>query len=125
MNEMNPLETQLRSWTPRRPSVKLERRLFGRKRSAPQSAAMLGWLLPATACFLFVCLLSNPENIAPFADQSQRGRLVALSLSNQSYAPFLPGSFQRTANRLDSFEWTNGGSSTSSLGSLSPARASD
>jgi hypothetical protein len=86
---------------------------------------MLGWLLPATACFMFVCLLLNPENMATLSDKPQRGTLVALSLSNQSYAAFLPGSFQRAANRLDSFEWTNGGGSTSSMGSLSPRKAGD
>jgi hypothetical protein len=35
--------------------------------------------------------------------------MLAMILSNQSYAAYLPGSFQRNQNRWDTFEWTNTG----------------
>ncbi len=42
--------------------------------------------------------------------------MVAMILSNQSFAAYLPGSFQRNQNRWDTFEWTNTGHFTSSEG---------
>jgi hypothetical protein len=49
---------------------------------------------------------------------NERAAMVAMGLSNQNYAAYLPGTFQPTANRVDTFEWTNAGSSTSSIRSL-------
>lgn len=122
---MNPLEAQLRSWTPRRPSAKLERSLFRRPSAAPRQTGMIFWLGPVTACLLFVCVVLSQQRSAPFSAVSRHDAIVAVILSNQSYAAFLPGSFQRSANRLDSFEWTNRGSSTSFMGSLPPGRTND
>ena len=120
MNETNPLETQLRSWTPRRPSAGLERRLFRQPKRAPRPAHSLNWLVPVTACLLFASLILNQRGAANLSDAPRSGAMVALILSNQSYASYLPGSFQRSVNRVDTFGWTNGGSSTSSMHSLSP-----
>ena len=125
MNETNPLETRLRSWTPRRPSAGLERRLFPRPKRAPRKARSLNWLVPVSACLLFAVLILNPQGAANRSATPRAGTMVALILSNQSYAPYLSGSFQRSVNRLDTFEWTNGASSTSSMGSLSPFKAND
>ena len=123
MNETNPLETRLRSWTPRRPSAGLERRLFPRPKRAPRKAHSLSWLVPVTACLLFAGLILNPQGAANLSAPPRPGTLVALILSNQSYAAYLPGNSQRsTVNRLDTFGWTNGGSSTSSMHSLSPVQ---
>jgi len=122
---MNPLETQLRSWTPRRPSAELERKLFRRPSSPPRPAGMIFWLGPATACLLFVCVLFSQHSAANFSPVSRQDALVAVASSNQSYAAYLPGSFQRAANRVDTFEWTNPGRSTSVMGSLSPGRTND
>lgn len=52
----------------------------------------------------------------PDASEFRQGPLVAMILSNQSYAAYLPGSFQQSANRWDTFEWTNTGGFTSSEG---------
>jgi len=109
----------LRSWTPRRPSAELERRLFPRPQRAPRKAHSLDWLAPVTACLLFAGLILNPQDTTNMSATPRAGTMVALILSNQSYAAYLPGSFQRSVNRLDTFEWTNGASSTSSMGSLS------
>jgi hypothetical protein len=86
---------------------------------------MVFWLGPVTACWLFVCVVLSQQSPATFSTGSRDDAIVAVILSNQSYAAFLPGSFQRSANRLDSFEWTNRGSSTSVMGSLPPGRTND
>ena len=113
---MNPLETQLRSWKPRRPSVLLERRLFpARSPSAPHAPALAQWLAPAMACVLFATLALNPRGTALPGSPP----LVAMILSNQSFAAYLPGSFQREQNRWDTFEWTNHGQSGSSVAPFS------
>jgi hypothetical protein len=58
---MNEWEKLLRSWAPRRPSAKLERRLFPHRPSPAEAspAFRLGWLAPATATLLLVGLLYN------------------------------------------------------------------
>jgi hypothetical protein len=119
------LETQLRSWTPRRPSAGLERRIFGGAGSAREVRALLRVLLPAAACLILtVAMLNPPERlITPAAAGSEA--ITTLSLSNQSYAAYLPGSFTCAANRLDSFRWTNGGSLPSSTFSISPGKTND
>lgn len=122
---MNPLETQLRSWTPRRPSAGLERRLFGRRQTKRPLVSPAAWLAPAAACLLLVGIIFHQPGSVSFSVTTGQGTMVAMSLSNQSYAAYLPGSFQRSANRVDTFEWTNGGSSTSSIHSLSPSKTND
>lgn len=54
-----------------------------------------------------------------------QAEMIALSLSNQSYAPYLPGNCQSAANRLATFEWTNRGYSQSSVRSFTPPKAID
>lgn len=112
----------MHSWTLRGPSAGLERRLFPRPKRAVQPARLLNWLLPVTACLLFASLILNQHGTGNISATPRSGAVVALILSNQSYAAYLPGSFKGSVNRLDTFEWTNGGSSTSSMHSLSPAR---
>src|SRR5438093_120386 len=140
MNETNPLETQLRSWKPRRPSARLERKLFGRaRRSAravgdcgengargatrPTFPAFASLLAPAAACLIVATAALNHPAAVPDAARADREALGAMSVSNQSYAAYLPGSFQLTANRLDTFRWTNGGGFHSPMDSLPPASA--
>jgi len=58
---MNELEKQLLWWTPRRPSARLERRLFAAG-AAPTEALLpfrLTWLAPATAALMLMCVLFN------------------------------------------------------------------
>ena len=120
MNETNPLEAQLRLWKPRLPSGRLERRLFpltgGGRPAAP---AWLHWFAPAMACLLFATLAVNsPDTPLPGGQP-----MLAVIMSNQNYAAYLPGSFQRSQNRWDTFEWTNHGHSGSSVAPFSPGRA--
>ena len=127
MNEMNNLETQLRTWVPRRLSPKLKQRLFAHQTQAVTAAEApsaplfrLNWLAPAMAAFVMMCVLFNQRHGGSFASSSNSGPMVALILSNQSAAAYLPGSFERQHNHLggETFESTNGSSSTSSISSL-------
>ena len=75
------------------------------------------WLSPVAACLMLVMVLSGLQPGVPVAANLDRSPMVAMILSNQSYAPYLPGSFQRSKNRLrDTFEWTNTGRYPSSGG---------
>lgn len=123
MNEMNELERRLQSWVPRRPSAKLKQRLFAGPGNlplkAPETPAFkLSWLAPAAATLFLMCVLFNQRNPAVVPSGSA-GPVMAMIFSNQS-AAYIPGSFQQEQNRLpaDTFEWTNAGSSTSSIRSL-------
>jgi hypothetical protein len=108
MNEMKPLEAQLKSWMPRRPSAALERKLFGAPAPRPPPARCFGWLAPAAACLLVVGAMVHQRGGTTLSIAPDHEELVAMSLSNQSYAAYLPGSFQREQNRWDTFEWTRG-----------------
>lgn len=61
-------------------------------------------------------LLVAQWNTPPVTAATDQAPMVAMILSNQSYAAYLPGSFQRNQNRWDTFEWTNTGDFTSSGG---------
>lgn len=121
---MKSLEEQLRSWKPRRPSPALERRLFP-QRAAEYRSELLAWLVPATVCVAMVMMTSHqPENPA-MAGETRESAMIPAAMSNQSYAPYLPGSFQSSANRLDTFEWTKAVNFTSSIGSLTPPKGTN
>jgi len=131
---MNELELQLRSWAPRRPSAKLSQELFGKLPDADtvrsrrqEHGFSFRWLVPATAALLLTCLVLNQHNTTPITGGARGEPMVAMIMSNQSAIPYLPGSFQREQNILlaDTFEWTNGSGSTSSISSLSPAKGSN
>jgi hypothetical protein len=85
------------------------------------------WLVPASAAFLLMCVVLNQHNTAPLTGGARREPMVAMIMSNQSAIPYIPGSFQREQNIVlaDTFEWTNGSGSTSSISSLSPTKGSD
>ena len=140
---MNDLEMQLRSWAPRRPSAKLKQRIFSARKSAefaPVHPIILladyasrfaqslkptsfRWLAPVMAGLFLTCILLNQRS-APMASPATAPLIAMILSSNQSAAAYLPGSFQREQNRLpsDTFEWTNGSGSTSSISSLSESK---
>ena len=93
MNDMKELEAQLCSWTPRRPSPAIERKLFraGRRRqhlpsseSAP-SAVRFAWLAPVTAALLLACIVLNQHG-GPTPVGATNTPMVAMIMSNQSVA---------------------------------------
>jgi hypothetical protein len=69
MDEMNPLENQLQSWTPRRPSPKLARQLFGRAEKPSlglaRRARTWNWLSPVAACALTMLVAVHTASRAP------------------------------------------------------------
>jgi hypothetical protein len=69
MDEMNPLENRLQSWTPRRPSPKIARRLFGpaeKPSSRPaRRADAWNWLSPVAACALTMLVAVHTASHAP------------------------------------------------------------
>lgn len=112
---MHELEKWLYSWTPRHPSARLERRLFPAI-PAPTEALLLsrfGWLAPATVALAMMCVLFNQRFGTTFSAPAGASPIVAMILSNQSAAAYLPGSFQAEQNNLpaDVFKWTRGSSS--------------
>jgi hypothetical protein len=73
-----------------------------------------------------MCVLFNQHNSQAISGSANPG-MIAVALSNQSAAAWLPGSFSRERNGLPngSFEWTNGNGSTSSIRSLSSLRGTN
>lgn len=123
---MNDLEKWLYSWTPRHPSAKLERRLFG-TRSTPVEALLpfrFGWLAPTTVALALMCVLFNQRYGAPSSMPTGASPMVAMILSNQSAAAYLPGSFQAEQNNLpaDAFKWTRSNGSPRSPVSFSRSK---
>jgi hypothetical protein len=69
MDEMSPLENQLQSWTPRRPSPEIARRLFG-PAAAPslrpaRRAGAWNWLSPVAACALTMLVAVHTASLMP------------------------------------------------------------
>jgi hypothetical protein len=128
MIELNELETQLRSWAPRRLSARLKQGVFGQKPPAEEQAPSfrLSWLPPVTAALLLLCVLFNQHSSQALSSAGSNA-IVAVALSNQSVVPWLPGSFSREHNGLPSgtFEWTNESASSSGIGSRSGSNVSN
>ena len=85
--------------------------------------ASFRWLAPVMAGLFLTCIILNQRN-APMASPTSAPLIAMILSSNQSAAAYLPGSFQAEQNRLpaDTFEWTNGSGSTSSISSLSESK---
>ena len=125
MRDLNALEAQLRSWTLRRPSLKLERHLFRRPPHRFVLPKLVSVFAPTAACLLLTLAGLKQFGAPMLGAGSLQAPLVVLSLSNQHYAPYLPGNCHSAANRWDTFEWTNGGYSRSSMRSFTPPKATD
>ena|SRR5438132_13151735 len=127
MNEWNPLERQLRSWRPRRPSARLKARVFGQSVAIDRQRRLaFGWLAPATVCMLllFITFSQRDGELTRLASASNQVPMMAVTLSNLSFAAYLPGSSvnDRNAVRPDTFEWTNHGHSPSSIPAFPQSR---
>jgi len=123
------LETQSRSWTPRRPSAGLKARIFSRSvAERPGRPIAFGWLAPATVCLLLLLISFNQRNgkLARLAASNQVP-MMAITLSNMSFAAYLPGSFVNDQNAVPpgTFEWTNNGHSHSSIAASPQSRTND
>jgi hypothetical protein len=114
MNNLNPLERQLRQWTPRRPSAGLETALFGPAAAPPSAPALtLRWLVPAAACLLLTLTMIQPNGLAPRPGRISANGFLA---SNQF---FCADGGENFWNRV-TFDWTKGGQFTSTVRSLTP-----
>jgi hypothetical protein len=84
-------------------------------------AWILGSLAPAAACLLLTLSVFNSGN---YYGSSRPTPLVAMILSNQSYAAYAPGNASESQNSLFSvtFDWTNHGNFISSMSPFSPSR---
>jgi hypothetical protein len=73
---------------------------------------------------LLMGVLFNQRNSPVISGSPNSGAVVAMIMSNQSAAAYLPGTFQPEQNSLPAgtFEWTNGSGSTSSISSLSESK---
>jgi hypothetical protein len=112
---MNSLETRLHSWRPRRPSARLDRRIFSAPAGPVRKLAWaFGSLAPVTACALLTLSAFNSGNsgISP-----RQEPVTAMILSNPQYAAYASDTFHEQQNSLFSvtFDWTRSGSFTSSI----------
>ncbi len=117
----------MHSWTPRHPSAKLKARLFAKPADeAPLPSRPLGWLAPATVCLLLLFVTLNQRNgeLGQLAASSNQFPMMAVTLSNMSFAAYLPGSFANDQNavRPQTFEWTIHAHSTSTTASFPQSR---
>jgi hypothetical protein len=122
MNDWNPLENQLRSWTPRRPSARLKARLFpsaDTPETIPTRPARWAWFAPVTALFLLLSLVVGERTTGPMyvGHSGPDSVLAALALSNQRVASMLTSadSYDRNSPPRLAFSWTNSSRPTSSL----------
>src|ERR1043166_164792 len=116
MNEFNSLEKRLRSWTPRPPSPRIRRRLFAKavplERRTHDPIAWR-WLAPAMALCVaaLIVLARNPHS--GFGGTAAYRVTPTFALSNLDFATYFAAAAQNDRNLLYStFEWTNGGHST-------------
>lgn len=115
------LEKLLNSWSPRRPSAGLKRRIFvasGRAAATPSAH----WLAPVTGCLLLAFVTFSPR-MAAFGNYSAsmtNGSFTMAAISNSSLAAFLPHSLPLDWNvvQVTTFESTNRSHSPSSMGSF-------
>src|ERR1017187_57744 len=126
-NEMSELEKQWLLWTPRRPSARLERRVFA-VGAAPAEAVLafpVPWLAPVTAALMLMCVLFNQRYGPGLSASASPGPMVAMILSNQSAAAYLPGRFQGEQNNLpaDTFNRTRASRSAPDTASLPQSKA--
>ena len=120
---------QLLSWTPRRPSPALERRLFPVPAVPPDEVLphfRFSWLAPATAVLAMMCVWLSQRYAADSPTSTGTSPMVAMILSNQSAPAFLPGSFQAEQNNVtaNAFKWASSLKSNPSTSTVSQSRSS-
>ena len=121
MSHWNPLEKQLRSWTPRAPSPSLKARIFEQPLPAEASAASSPatervhapaawhWLAPAMAVFVFGLFISGSNGSFHHLDTDNfPTALTQAALKQPNYSTYYASGRHSENNTLRStFEWTN------------------
>jgi hypothetical protein len=111
MDEMNPLENQLQSWTPRRPSPEIARRLFlpaRRASSRPwRRAGAWNWLSPVAACALTMLVAVHTASRVParLAQGSGATFFATLMLNAASGSNIATYSLNQTDENLEFNIW--------------------
>jgi hypothetical protein len=106
---MNPLENRLQSWTPRRPSPKIARRLFGPAekpftRPAPRAGAW-NWLSPVAACALTMLVAVHAASRAPGHRGSDAAFFATLMLDAAATSNIAPISLSEVGENLEYNIW--------------------
>jgi hypothetical protein len=115
-DELKQLETNLRSWRPRRPSAMLKWRLgIASGKFLPSVARFASLLVPAAACVLLAILSLNSEN--SFSGGISRQPMMAMISSNQNCATYWAKMNAQGENCPPSqiFKWTNDSASPFSM----------
>jgi hypothetical protein len=127
MNDLNQLEKQLQSWTPRRPSARLKRQLFGAARQPADDASdfvaiMPIWVkfAPVMCMLLLITLFCMPRHDrGPYLAVSGGSNMLA-SLSSNIAANCATDFRAQRQNvwQAVTFEWTKDGHSLSTTDSF-------
>src|SRR5580704_13574234 len=121
MNDLNPWEKQLHSWTPRLPSAKLKRQLFSRAADTaerpPARAAAWTWLAPATCLFLAAAGLSVTRHSEMNHGMGAGSSNILASIS-RPYGMSDTRCLEWNVWGAVTFDWTKGGTSLSNAGSF-------
>ena len=111
MDEMNPLENQLQSWKPRRPSPRIARRLFGPAQKASarlaRRAGAWNWLSPVAACALTMLVAVHTANRAPgrLAVGSNATIFASIALNAASFSNSTTFSLSQMDENLEYNVW--------------------
>jgi hypothetical protein len=126
MNDLNPLEAQLRSWTPRAPSPKLKARLFGHPAATATAAAAASdraaasiasvpfswqWFAPSTAAVLIATFLLSHQSgvLAGLTSAVPPGLFATAALSEPMFSTYYVSARHSENNTpVVGLEWTNG-----------------
>jgi hypothetical protein len=92
MNDWNQLESRLSSWTPRRPSPALRKKLFPsaiEEETGFSEAHLWRFLAPGLALLLALCMISsrNTQSFTPFISSST-GLVATVALSHPHLAAY-------------------------------------
>jgi hypothetical protein len=135
MNNWDPLETQLRSWTPRRPSPKITARLF--ETPVPVAVGVAAatresnpttwqWLAPAMAVFLVSAFVlgGNFGRLSEFNSTPAPSLVATAALNEPHLSTYFAFTHHSDNNTLQApFEWTNSGSSVTTAPSMATTNA--
>jgi hypothetical protein len=106
---MNQLEKQLQSWTPRPPSPKVARRLFGAvgRGAMPPRAAGWNWLAPLAACALTMLVAVHTASLAsaPLASRNNSGSFFTLMLGAASSSNLATFSLSQADENMEWNVW--------------------
>jgi hypothetical protein len=126
MEEMNQFEKQLQSWTPRRPSPKIARRLFGVANKAalgPHRAHAWSWLTPLAACALtfLVAVHSGTRSSAQLAARTNGAIFATFMLEAAGSSNLATYSVSQMDENLEWTVWPHSGHHEGEIAQAEPS----